>query len=208
MKKLITLIMVFCLLLPTFGLCEKATDAPKAQFNKEEFDSNIKDYSNEDLLYILNSSLDRLNKNKGIENSTYKNIKAKFNIVELLLSDSVKEAETLSAKDLKKIYGTFKFKTYFRNPDDFIGEKYLIKGRVLQVLPDDDGYQLRVGTRRRYDDVVYVVLPFNPGFNIIEDDDITVYCTAQGSYSYTSTLGATITLPLMYVDSKTPVVVQ
>ncbi len=208
MKKLFALLLVFCLIIPTFALGEKATEAPKSQFNQEEFDTKIKDYSNEDLLYILNSSLDRLNKNKGVENSTYKNIKAKLDVIDLLLKNEAKKADTLSAKDLKKIYGTFKFKTYFRNPDDFIGEKYLIKGRVLQVLSDGEGYQMRIGTRRRYDDVVYVTLAFNPGFNIIEDDDITLYCTAQGSYSYTSTMGATITLPLMSVDTKTPVVVK
>ena len=49
-----------------------------------------------------------------------------------------------------------------------------------------------------YTDTIYVTYTPEEGEDkILEDDIITVYGISQGDYSYTSTIGAQVTLPLI-----------
>ncbi len=103
----------------------------------------------------------------------------------------------------KKGYGTFSYKSVSRNPEEYIGDKVKISGYVLQVMGNrTDGYDIRLATKGRYDNIVYIyILPENaPDYNILEDDKLILYATLAGDYMYTSTLGAEITLPLASAD--------
>lgn len=103
--------------------------------------------------------------------------------------------------DPRKAYNTFNFDNAARYPDENIGSKVKIIGTVVQVLGDrKDGFQMRVATRGRYDNIVYIVTLGNHSANILENDKITFYCTMAGDYTYESTMGASITLPLAVCD--------
>lgn len=102
---------------------------------------------------------------------------------------------TIDAK-WKKEYESIPYSELARNPDAYKGKKIEISGRVLQVSEGTSENQLRVATSGNYDDVVMV--GYNPNLvssRVLEDDRVTVYGTYVGIYSYTSVMGATISVP-------------
>ena len=95
----------------------------------------------------------------------------------------------------------FDFKTIARNPDKYKGEYYAITGEVIQVT---EGYfnqvDLRINVTKDdygyWDDTIYVTITIPAGEDkILENDIITLYGQCDGNYSYTSVLGASISLP-------------
>ena len=83
-----------------------------------------------------------------------------------------------------------------RTPDDFLSEKIVLSGKVIQVMEDDSTTQLRLATNEDYDAVVLV--EYNSSIvqeRVLENDLITIYGTSNGLISYESTLGGTITIP-------------
>lgn len=88
-----------------------------------------------------------------------------------------------------------------RNPDDWEGHKVAFTGQVIQVMESNGSYTLRVNvTQGRYSwtdtILVYYVASSGAG-RILEDDVMTFYGTMNGMYSYTTVLGATVTVPLL-----------
>lgn len=87
-----------------------------------------------------------------------------------------------------------------RNPGDYEGKMYKGSGKVLQVLESDSEVDMRVAVDEDYDTVIYLV--YDPSIvdsRILEDDYVTFYGESKGLYSYESTMGGTITIPMMYV---------
>lgn len=124
-----------------------------------------------------------------------------------------KEAEeaALKAEEEKKGYNTgITFSDISRNPDDFEGKKLSFKGEVLQVTELTDEIQIRLATKVNSwggysDDVIYIY--FDSSLitsRILEEDIITVYGVSRGLHSYTTVLGASVTLPLVEVDRVDP----
>ena len=103
--------------------------------------------------------------------------------------------------DPRKAYEKFNFENVARYPDEYKGTKVKITGTVIQVLGDrKEGFEMRVATRSWYNDVVYIYTLGNHPANILEDDKVTFYCTMDGNYTYESTTGQSITLPLAKCD--------
>lgn len=95
-----------------------------------------------------------------------------------------------------KDYGTFKYRTVARNPDNFIGTRVKIRGTVVQVMGTaKEGFTMRVATKGRYDDIIYVTTQSNMHENLLEKDVLDLYCELIGEYTYSSILGSSITLP-------------
>ncbi len=105
--------------------------------------------------------------------------------------------------DPRKAYGKFDYSDAARNGDDLRGKKVKITGTVMQVVFGDKstGFQLLFATKRGYDDLVYIVTPGGIPFNIIEDDKLIMYCRLSGTQSYTTVLGATVTVPAAVPDA-------
>ena len=98
-------------------------------------------------------------------------------------------------------YSGLNYDNLARNPDDYEGNKYKGSGRVLQVLESDTEVDVRVAVDDNYDNVIYLVYsPSIVSSRILEDDYVTFYGESKGLYSYTSTMGATITIPMLYVQ--------
>ena len=103
---------------------------------------------------------------------------------------------------------TFTYDEIARHPDDHMLEAAKFTGEVVQVVEDGDTVVMRLAiTKGRYvwsDPILvrYSRTDSSEG-RILEDDIITVYGVMMGTYTYTSTMGASITIPYLlcsYVD--------
>lgn len=124
------------------------------------------------------------------------------------------ENYTMTAAEVKQEYvaecKSYTYNEVARNPDNYIGKKAKFTGEVIQAMPDGDSYTLRVNvTKGRYvwDDTVLVSYTKQDSSesNILEDDIITMYGVLMGDYTYTSVMGASITVPSFaaeYIDIK------
>ena len=111
-------------------------------------------------------------------------------------------AAAAAAEEEAKGYETgITYEQLARTPDDYTGKKVKFSGKVVQILEGDDEIDMRLAVNSDYDDILYVVYtPSIVSSRVLEDDTITVYGTSYGLYSYESTLGGKITIPLVYVD--------
>lgn len=88
-----------------------------------------------------------------------------------------------------------------RNPDNYKGTKAVFTGEVVQVTEGwFNSVIMRVnvtkGSYEIWDDTVYVTYTYADGESkILEDDIITMYGTLKGSETYTTVLGASVTIP-------------
>lgn len=105
-------------------------------------------------------------------------------------------------QEFKDSCNTYTFEQLARNPTKMIGTKVKLVGEVIQTMYDGNIVQLRVNITKEdgyYSDTVYVRYIIDDD-RILEDDIITIYGTAMGEVSYTSILGAEITLP--YIEAE------
>lgn len=88
-----------------------------------------------------------------------------------------------------------------RYPDDNFGQKVKFSGEVIQVMNEGDSVTIRLAVDQNYDTVLLAT--FNKDAmtkgNILEDDIITIYGTSMGDYTYESTFGQMIIVPLISV---------
>ena len=112
---------------------------------------------------------------------------------------AAQEAKEEAEKKDPATYPTQPYDEMARNGDSHAGEKIQITGKVIQVQDSDDGgATLRVATSANgYDDVYLVQIMSSEwkGHRLLEDDQITIYGTAYGLYSYETVMGNTQTVP-------------
>ena len=114
---------------------------------------------------------------------------------------------TLSEAQFKEQCQNISYDDLARNPDNYESTKVKFTGKVVQVIGGDDSIgALRVNVTKRkygYDDTVYVMYVPDPSNRVLEDDIISFYGTSTGLYSYTTVLGAQLTIPsvlAVYID--------
>lgn len=102
----------------------------------------------------------------------------------------------------KKGYDTgISYEQLARTPDDFEGKKVKFRGEVVQVMEGDDEVQLRIAVNRDYNSIIFVYYDKSiTSSRILEDDTITIMGISKGLYTYKSTMGGQITIPLISVD--------
>lgn len=115
--------------------------------------------------------------------------------------------EAARLEEEKKGYDTgITFDQLARTPDNFIGKKVKFKGRVIQVIEGGSEVNLRIATKKSsygsyIDNVILVYYKTTiVDSRVLEDDIVTIYGVSQGLYTYDSTMGAKITVPLISVD--------
>ncbi len=118
-----------------------------------------------------------------------------------------KEEPKISKEDYMKSCQEISYEKLARYPDKYKGTKVKLTGEVIQVIESSwtDSINLRVNvTQDEYgywDDTVLVDYTYKTeGVKILEDDIITMYGQSEGTESYESVLGATITIP--YVTAE------
>lgn len=128
---------------------------------------------------------------------------------EKLLAQEKEKSEAEAAEKLakaeaeaKKGYETgITFKQLARTPDDYKGSKVKFSGEVVQVIEGDSEVNLRVAVNSSYDNVIFVYYPSSlTKVRVLEDDKITLYGVSEGLYTYESTMGGHITIPMVKVE--------
>lgn len=113
------------------------------------------------------------------------------------------EAERLAKEEQEKNkYNTdLTYDEIARNPDQTLLKNCKFNGKVVQVLEGEGHNNLRVAVNDDYDKMILV--EYDPSIvdsRILENDNVTLYGTSAGVTSYTSTMGAKITIPTMLAD--------
>lgn len=118
------------------------------------------------------------------------------------------ESFALTEKELLKQYKascTISYNDLARSPENYKGEYVFFSGRVVQVCSEASSAlyysTYRVATNGRYDDVALVYIDnYGSGSRILEDDIISFYGKFDGLYTYTTVLGASITIPAIKAE--------
>lgn len=129
--------------------------------------------------------------------------------------ETVTEAYSLSGEEreqaFKQACGTYSYDEIARSPGSYEGKRAKFTGEVIQVQQSNGQglvvYVMRVNVtkgRYSYKDTVYTTyLTTEDAPRILEDDIITMYGTLEGEKTYTTVLGASVTIPAftaIYVD--------
>lgn len=111
-------------------------------------------------------------------------------------------------EDYVKSCATYTFKEIARNPNSYKGKRAKIKGEVIQVQQDGNEVVLRINMTKQdgyYTDTIMAWYAYSDENEdrILEGDIVTIYGELYGTVTYTSVLGADITVPAiktMYLD--------
>lgn len=86
-----------------------------------------------------------------------------------------------------------------KNPDKYYGENLKLSGKVFQISEGGSSgnfLMMYVGGEYEFDQVLYV--EYSNDTNIVKDDWVTVYGVCEGSYSYSTRIGGSNTVPSLY----------
>ena len=90
----------------------------------------------------------------------------------------------------------FDYEQCMRFPDNYIGQKYTLKGKVVQTLGNrQDGFEIRFAVLGNSEEVVYVYINHDPGYNILENDWLIIDLTMASTVTYESIWRQEITIP-------------
>ena len=128
-----------------------------------------------------------------------KNLLAEENAKKEAEEEAEKEAR---AAEAKKGYDTgITYSNLARTPDEYEGKKVKFKGKVIQVLQGDGEVDIRLAVNSDYDKILLAYYPPSlVSSRILEDDVITIYGVSKGLYTYESTMGGPITIPIVSID--------
>ncbi len=115
---------------------------------------------------------------------------------------AAQEAAAAAEAEAKKGYDTgITFSQLARNPEAYIGQKIKFTGEVVQVIEGTDSVTLRIAIDSDYDQIMMVVYDTDiVSQRVLEDDILTIYGSSLGTYTYESTMGASITVPAATID--------
>lgn len=143
--------------------------------------------------------------NPSIQSSISESMKNASSMANTSSDESVSESSSTSSTDTTS-YQTVTYDQIARNPDDYQDSEVKLSGQVMQVqnahngsvvllwLNDDPDQLVMVGINKDY-------MPDNG--NILEDDEITVYGTGDGTQKYDTTSGAKNEVPFVRADATT-----
>lgn len=114
-----------------------------------------------------------------------------------------RELEALTDKSTYAKLSNRAFAKVVKNPDAYVGKKYLIYGRVSQfdAATGTSTFRADVDNTRHSDwyeyDVNSIVNEGIPGQfdDVVQDDLVTLYVVVDGSFSYDTQLGGSTTVP-------------
>lgn len=108
---------------------------------------------------------------------------------------------TVTPDPVKSLYIHIDYDDYARYPDEYYLKKIFLKGRVEQVLGSrTDGFQIRLSVLNNTSNIIYVFINDDPGFNILEGDQLYVYARLNKTISYKSIWNQTIVIPAAISD--------
>lgn len=117
-------------------------------------------------------------------------------------------AET-RGKLIKENYGYVDYDEFARNPNAYKDKSLTYEGEIVQIAEDSDTLayahmvyvRMRLAVGGNYNHIVWVeYLIGSNDSRFLENDYVQVYGKAQGLYTYTSTMGKSITIPSITAD--------
>lgn len=113
-------------------------------------------------------------------------------------------SEKEKEKQFKADCNAYTYEQVARDPDSVFDDNVVFTGEVIQVLEYGMDCEMRVNitpTRWGYTDTIYVTYTRKDNEpRILEDDIVTIWGYIEGTKTYSSILGAQITIP--YMDVK------
>jgi cell division protein FtsB len=112
------------------------------------------------------------------------------------------EAEKKKQEEEAKGYETgITYAQLARTPDEYVGKKVKFTGKVVQVTRGDTSTDIRLAVDSDYDQIILAEFSNDlTSSRVLEDDVITIYGMSMGDYTYTSVMGASITVPLVLIS--------
>lgn len=218
MKKLIVALLVIisvmvisCSNAEISNIDQKEDDNNSYVYTKEEYDQIMKerDQYKSDLDNLQNEYSQYREKMKDYENLSEAEADARL-IEANRIKEEEEKAKQEAAEEEKRLkeekekigYDTgITYEQLARTPDDYVFEKVKFSGKVVQTIESEDEVDMRFAIDGDSDKIIYVVYqPTAASSRILEKDELVIYGISWNLYSYTSTLGATITVPLVYAD--------
>lgn len=93
------------------------------------------------------------------------------------------------------------FEDFSRRPGAHEEEAIRFDGNVLQVIEGKNSSEYRIAVEGDNDHIIYVFLDANSKTTrVLEDDNVTVYGQFDGTITYESTTGVSITIPSCYAN--------
>lgn len=165
---------------------EKLKEEEKLPFNIELALSGYERYFVPEYFDDLYLDIDRINEEKEEEN----------------IENMVKENK-LKYKDIK--IGEVKYKDLARNPEVYENKNLRYKGKVYQVLEnEDESLSLRIALNGDYKEVIYanISAKVKRGLTgrILEDDIVEFGCFSTGIKNYTSTVNLSVSVPSVEIE--------
>ena len=121
------------------------------------------------------------------------------------VSDIQGEAAENSVKNIERLAEhdpDFDYEQCLRYPEEYIETKYTLKGKVAQTLGDrSDGFQIRFAVLGNVNEIIYLFVNEDPGYNILEGDWLIVDSIMKGTVTYESILGQEITIPAAVAEN-------
>lgn len=106
------------------------------------------------------------------------------------------EAPTeIAPEDYKSECKDVSYSDIARDSNGLAGQYFTFTGKIIQVM--DGSYRMNVTANDwgSYDDTIIFVYDTGDGDRILENDIVTIWGQSLGLYTYTSVLGAEITVP-------------
>lgn len=166
-----------------------------------EFDNKCTEYN------TLTNNYNNLNTDKNTLQTDYNTLEGKYNTLQSDYNElkALYDAETAvtyeTPTDLSQYATDISYEDIARTPDDYEGRALCYTGEVIQVVENDGETDLRVALGDWYEDII--LCGYDPKITdkrVLEGDTVTVYGIYYGIYTYESTMGADISLPLLWLD--------
>ena len=102
------------------------------------------------------------------------------------------------------VYEELPFRSLARRPENYNGTYAKFSGTVAQVIGTRTGdyYQIRLAVDDNYDQIILAEFIHRPDYNLLEEDQVTVYVHLAGEYTYETVWGNSLTVPLAFVLSN------
>ena len=167
---------------------------------KNKYDEIIK--GKEDIVNSINSSIS--NVKNSLNQDEFDSIKKRIEELKDSYYDKYKEnwnyeLSSVEESVYKNSCSKYSYKDLLRNPSDYQDKKTYFFGKILQKV---NNTQYRVGvdcSQYNYisgyhcDNTIYVT--YYGDTSLIEDDMVNMWGTMDGNQSYTSVMGASVTIP-------------
>lgn len=117
-----------------------------------------------------------------------------------IVTSEAQSLDIIFAKQEPK-YEELSYRSLARKPESYFGSFAVFTGSLVQVAGSRNAgeiYEGRLAIDENSDQVIYVVFENKPDYNLLEDDNITVYVRLAGEYTYNALLGNSVTVPIAF----------